>query len=69
MRASSSELPVTARELLAADTIDDIPVLLEVKAAVLARFWTNVFTKFRASMPRSNGWDVHAIEKKDHRKS
>jgi hypothetical protein len=37
MRVSSSEMPVTARELLAAATVDDMPVLLEVKAAVLAR--------------------------------
>ena len=37
MKLPSSEMPVNARELLAAATVNDIPLLLEVKAAVLAR--------------------------------
>ena len=37
MKLASSEVPVDASELLAAATVDDIPVLLEVKAAVLGR--------------------------------
>ena len=37
IKLASSEMPLTARDLLAAATANDIPLLLEVKAAVLAR--------------------------------
>ena len=37
MKLTSSEMPLTAPELLAAATAEDIPLLLDAKAAVLAR--------------------------------
>src|SRR6202007_2819051 len=37
LELASSELPLDTRQLLSGATVDDVPLLLEVKAAVLAR--------------------------------
>jgi hypothetical protein len=37
LKLASSEMPLDTRQLLSGATVDDIPLLLEVKAAVLAR--------------------------------